>query len=586
MTTLHNMDDDDGEEEVVERGTWSNKLEFILSCVGLSVGMGNVWRFPYVAYEHGGGTFQLPYIILLVTVGIPLYLMEIIRGQYSQLGPVAAWKACPAGVGIGWAMIVICFVGTVYYNVILAYALVYMLSSFTELLPWEQCLTKWGADKHCYVRSSKAVFNYTTVSNSSAQTYHNASYYETASQQYWERFVLNIGNTTGIDNLGKMQWRIVTALAFTWFCIFLCVFQGIKTIGKVVYFTATFPYIILLAFLVQGAMLDGADYGLKFFFMPTWDKLLEADTWMSAARQMVYSLGLANGALITLASYNTFHNTCHRDAIHVATLDFLTSFMASIIVFSVLGALAKDLQIPVTSVFKGGQGLAFIIFPEVVTRFPIPQLWCFSFFFMLFILGIDSSFTTFESFWSTIMDVYPFLRKYQTRLYFASILGYILLGLPFTTQGGQYLLIIVDNYNTMGRALLATLEVIVIMWVYGYDRFAKDMQCMVGFRPNLYFQICWRFISPIILVILTIATWVNFSPPIYGSYHYPFWAHIFGWMIFSLSIGQIFLGAAYAFYTHWKRGDIWSALKPTPEWRLSDDQSNDIDLRDLENHDS
>ncbi|CAN7950949.1 unnamed protein product, partial [Ixodes pacificus] len=122
-----------------ERGQWANKTEFILSCIGLSVGIGNIWRFPFLAYQNGGGAFLLPYVILMLLVGKPMYFMEVALGQFTSLGPLSVWRCLPIAKGVGVAMVVVSLIVAVYYNVILAYTVFYMAQSFRSELPWVDC---------------------------------------------------------------------------------------------------------------------------------------------------------------------------------------------------------------------------------------------------------------------------------------------------------------------------------------------------------------------------------------------------------------------------------------------------------------
>merc|ERR1719187_1490743 len=153
---IEDLETDGGEEE---REVWGSKWEFIFSCVGLSVGIGNVWRFPTLAYENGGGSFLIPYFILLLFIGKPMYYMELALGQFAQRGPVSVWKLCPLGQGVGIAQCVVSCIVAIYYNVIMAYCLFYIFSSFAEEVPWSKCSSDWGyngdiaSDEHCYAWS-------------------------------------------------------------------------------------------------------------------------------------------------------------------------------------------------------------------------------------------------------------------------------------------------------------------------------------------------------------------------------------------------------------------------------------------------
>ncbi|XP_035214441.1 sodium- and chloride-dependent glycine transporter 2-like [Stegodyphus dumicola] len=140
---------------IASRGNWGSKWEFLLSCVGLSVGIGNVWRFPYLAYEHGGGAFLIPYLLMLLLAGKPLYFMELAFGQFAGLGPLAIWSCLPIAKGIGYAMVTISLVICVYYNVIVCYTVFYMASTFQATVPWAVCPVYPKNVTRCHVRNQE-----------------------------------------------------------------------------------------------------------------------------------------------------------------------------------------------------------------------------------------------------------------------------------------------------------------------------------------------------------------------------------------------------------------------------------------------
>ncbi|CAJ0943045.1 unnamed protein product [Ranitomeya imitator] len=130
-----------------ERELWANKADYLLSMVGYGVGLGNVWRFPYLCFKHGGGAFLIPYVIMLALAGLPLFFLECSIGQFGSLGPIAIWRMVPLFQGIGVTMVLISGLVTIYYNVIVAYSLYYLFASFNSYLPWSQCF-HW-ADSKC-----------------------------------------------------------------------------------------------------------------------------------------------------------------------------------------------------------------------------------------------------------------------------------------------------------------------------------------------------------------------------------------------------------------------------------------------------
>lgn len=194
------LDTENGQEE---RENWGSKWEFIFSCIGLSVGIGNVWRFPTLAYENGGGSFLIPYFILLLLIGKPMYYMELALGQFAQRGPVGVWKMCPLGQGVGVAQCVVSLIVAIYYNVIMAYSIIYLGASFrgiTEDLPWSYCGSWWGADENCITRDNVTEEQKLTLALPRCNLYktENCSNLQSSAEQYWEKFVLEI-NPEGLQ---------------------------------------------------------------------------------------------------------------------------------------------------------------------------------------------------------------------------------------------------------------------------------------------------------------------------------------------------------------------------------------------------
>lgn len=140
------------------RESWGNGVEFLLSCIGLSVGLGNVWRFPYLCYKNGGGAFLIPYLIMLTIAGRPMYFMELCLGQFASLGPLTIWHLSPIMKGVGAAMVLGSIVVCIYYNVVMSYALYYMYSSFSTVLPWTTCDAQWAKGTNCIIRSANVSF--------------------------------------------------------------------------------------------------------------------------------------------------------------------------------------------------------------------------------------------------------------------------------------------------------------------------------------------------------------------------------------------------------------------------------------------
>ncbi|XP_046391342.1 sodium-dependent proline transporter-like isoform X2 [Ischnura elegans] len=554
---------------VAERGNWGSRWEFLLSCVGLSVGIGNVWRFPYLAYQNGGGAFLIPYLIMLALAGKPMYFLELAVGQFGGVGPVAMWNCCPISKGVGCAMVTVSLIVCIYYNVIMSYTVFYMVASFASEVPWSKCDPAWADMETCYVRGSTPAHNTSSGNNTMAT---NSTYKETASLQYWERHVLHL--SSGIEDLGTVKWDLALCLLFSWVVVVLCLVKGIKTSGKVVYFAATFPYLILFILLVTGLIQDGAMAGVLYFVTPSWERLLDVQVWQAAAGQMFFSLSVSMGGLIMYSSYNDFRNNVYRDALVVSVLDTITSIISGMVTFSILGAMAHDLNVPIDHVVKEGPGLAFVAYPEALLRLPVPQLWSILFFLMLFILGLDSEFALLENVLTSVSDEFTSLRNRKLSFCVLTAILCYFVGLPCVTYGGNYVLTLMDAYGG-GIAVLfiAISECIGLIWIYGLHKICDDLEFMLGYRPQLYWRITWAFFAPVILLAIFIYSLIVHKPLRYEEYDYPDWADGVGWCLACLSMLQIPIIAVIVIFQ--QKGPslkqkILQSLRPTEEWGPSD----------------
>ncbi|KAK3706150.1 hypothetical protein QZH41_010658, partial [Actinostola sp. cb2023] len=467
-----------------ERVQWGSKLEFMLSCVGYAVGLGNVWRFPYLCYTNGGASFLIPYFIALAVNGIPLFYMELAIGQYFSVGTIGTWTAiCPIARGIGFAQIMVTFLVGIYYNVIIA----------------------------CHK-------------------------------------ILQISD--GIENLGSINWEVTLSLLFAWVLVYLCTVKGVKSSGKVVYFTATFPYIVLVILFFRGITLDGVDQGLLFYLTPDFKKLASAEAWVRAATQIFYSLGVGFGALLTFGSYNPFHNNCEKDALVVCLINCGTSFFAGFVIFSVVGYMAFFLQTTVDKVADSGPGLAFVVYPEAISQMPVSTLWAILFFFMLITLGLDSQFAGVECVVTSLSDEYPkYLRKYKWIFLIVNCVLYFLLALPMCAEGGMYVFNLFD-YQTGGISLLFIVfcEAVVIGWCVGTDFLSDIIETMTGKRPNMFFLLCWKYIAPLFTLSIIIAQLAMWKGVTYNNKPYPGWAELIGWLLALTSMSLIPIYAVIQYY--------------------------------------
>uniref|UniRef100_A0A8C5QTM8 Transporter n=1 Tax=Leptobrachium leishanense TaxID=445787 RepID=A0A8C5QTM8_9ANUR len=513
---------------IPERETWTRQMDFIMSCVGFAVGLGNVWRFPYLCYKNGGGVFLIPYLLIVFVGGIPVFFLEIALGQFMKQGGIAAWNIAPLFKGLGFASMVIVFFCNTYYIMILVWGLYYLVHSFTNTLPWATCGHSWNS-KECTevfpnMTSSGNVYNIScdTLANKRSPV-----------MEFWERKVLQI--SSGLSVPGQLNWQMILCLLATWIIVYFCIWKGVKSTGKVVYFTALFPYVVLIILLAHGVTLPGAVDGIIYYLKPDWSKLAEAQVWIDAGTQIFFSYAIGLGALTALGSYNRFHNNCYRDAYILAAINSSTSFFSGFVVFSVLGFMASEQGVDISKVAESGPGLAFIAYPKAVTLMPFAPIWAALFFFMLLVLGLDSQFVGVEGFITGIMDLFPHpINGFVRREVIAALccLVCFIIDLSMVTEGGMYVFQLFDYYSASGITLLwqAFWECVVIAWVYGADRFMDDIARMIGYRPLPYMKWCWSVITPLVCVGIFLFHVVNYKPLTYNnSYVYPWWGEAIGW---------------------------------------------------------
>uniref|UniRef100_A0A8C5B964 Transporter n=1 Tax=Gadus morhua TaxID=8049 RepID=A0A8C5B964_GADMO len=470
----------------VERETWGKKIDFLLSVIGFAVDLANVWRFPYLCYKNGGGAFLVPYMFFMVIAGMPLFYMELALGQYNREGAAGVWKICPIFKGVGYTVILISLYVGFYYNVIISWALFYLFSSFTSELPWVHCNNTWNSP-NCS----------DWAHNSSINDSHKA----TPAQEYFERGVLHIQDSGGIDDLGKPRWQLTSCLAVVIVLLYFSLWKGVKTSGKV---------------------------------------------WIEAATQICFSLGVGFGVLIAFSSYNKFSNNCYRDAIITSSINSLTSFFSGFVVFSFLGYMSHKHNVPLDKVARDGAGLVFVIYPEAIATLPGSSVWAVIFFIMLLTLGIDSAMGGMESVITGLIDEFKCLHKHRELFTLFIVVSTFLISLFCVTNGGMYVFTLLDHFAAGTSILFGVLiEAIGIAWFYGVDRFSDDIEEMIGHRPGLYWRLCWKFVSPCFLLFMVVVSFATFNPPSYGSYTFPTWANMVGWCLAISSMSMVPLYAIY-----------------------------------------
>ncbi|XP_067652400.1 sodium- and chloride-dependent glycine transporter 2-like [Haliotis asinina] len=555
---------------------WSNQLQSILAMLGFSVGMGNLWRFPYVCQRNGGGAFLIPYVIFVVFLSMPLFFLEVALGQFSSRGPIKVWSMCPLMTGIGYGILTLGCLIVPYFSMVFAWALYYIYSSFSTVLPWTTCDNTWNTPQ-C-VSASEARLSIPQNVSQEHVTYtfeaENISadvFGHTSTEEFWQYRVLGI--SSGIEEPGPAQPHLVLCWFLTCLVVLLCIIKGVRSVGKVVYVTALMPYLLLAVLLARACMMPGARDGILFYLTPDFTRLKHSQVWLEALIQVFFSMGPSWGTLITLSSHNPFHSSITRTTVVVTVAGALTSVFAGFVVFSTVGYLAHSLQQPIDDVVTSGPGIGFIIYPEAVALLPVPQLWSVLFFVTTLMMVIDSVFANAESALRCMKELLPgsLHFKYMQSILAVAFMGAtFLVGLIFTTRGGVYMFTLMDWYVVaVVLFVTAVLQCIAIGWLYGADRFSADVEAMTGRPlPAIYMIVCFIFIPTALLIVLvlTVATYEN---PTYGYYKYSGHAVVAGWCIALVSVAPIPVTMVMTVIRG--KGSLFERVKvstsPTPAWR-------------------
>ncbi|XP_021941759.1 sodium-dependent dopamine transporter [Zootermopsis nevadensis] len=529
------------------RETWGKKVDFLLSVIGFAVDLANVWRFPYLCYKNGGGAFLVPYCVMLVVGGIPLFYMELALGQFNRKGAITCWgRLVPLFKGL------LAFYVDFYYNVIIAWALRYFFASFTSLLPWTTCDNSWNTplcrpfDVNAWSGELRRNWSDDVV----GPIIGNHTKFTSAASEYFNRAILELHRSSGLHDLGAIKWDMALCLLAVYFICYFSLWKGISTSGKVVWFTALFPYAVLLILLVRGVTLPGSADGIKYYLSPNFSVISKAEVWVDAATQVFFSLGPGFGVLLAYASYNKYHNNVYKDALLTSAINSFTSFIAGFVIFSVLGYMAHTSGRPIQEVATEGPGLVFIVYPAAIATMPGSIFWALIFFMMLLTLGLDSSFGGSEAIITALSDEYPVIGRNREVFVACLFTLYFVVGLASCSQGGFYFFHLLDRYAAGYSMLFAVLfETIAVSWIYGTQRFCDDIRDMIGFSPGLYWRVCWRFLAPAFLMFIIVYGLVGYEPLTYEEYVYPVWANVLGWIIAGSSIVMIPGTAVYKLLT-------------------------------------
>ncbi|WP_435748037.1 sodium-dependent transporter [Nocardioides sp. SYSU DS0663] len=488
------------EGQTTRRGAFSSRRVFILAAIGSAVGLGNIWRFPYVAYENGGGAFLLPYLVALLTAGLPFLFLDYALGhRHRGSAPLAFARQSRPTEFIGWWQVGICFVIAVYYAAVIAYALRYTFFSVDKA---------WGEEPEGF---------------------------------FFGDF-LQVGDP-GVTT--EVVLGVIVPLALVWAAVLLIMGLGVQRgIGAT---SVVFIPVLVVAFgflVVRSLFLPGAADGLDALFSPDWGALADASVWAAAFGQIFFSLSIGFGIMITYASYVGRRTDMTGSGFVVGFANSGFELLAGIGVFAALGFMAQASGGDIDTVVADGIGLAFVAFPAIISEAAGGSLIGVLFFGSLVIAGLTSLVSVLEVVVSAVRDKFELHR----------LTAVAVVGLPaavislalFSTTSGLYVLDIVDYFiNRFGILVVAVVSMVVLAW---FVRALPGLAAHLNRHGSIRLGTLWiALVAVVAPVALTFVLARDFLATIEEPYEgYPAWMlNTFGWgaaaLVLVFAVGASFL---------------------------------------------
>lgn len=473
---------------IVRKEHWDSRFAFVMAAIGSAVGLGNVWRFPYVCYESGGGAFLIPYFVALFTAGIPLMILEFSVGHWARSSPPEAFKKIgKKWEWMGWWAVLVPFVIALYYVAVMAWCFSYMIYSLD---------LRWGANAELFFKNF-------------------------------------LGDTGSPAILGGISVPVFLGLIVVWLCVFLILYKGVHRIGKIVVITVPLPTILLILLTIRGLTLPGAIEGISYYLTPNFSRLLDVNVWLAAYAQVFFSLGVAQGIMITYASFLKKKSDITNNAVIISLADAGTSFLAGFTVFSIVGYLAASQGVGITELGIGGPTLTFITYPTAISLLPFAAAFFgIIFYIALLTFGIDSAFSMVEPIVSGIHGKWKISKARATGI--MCIVGF-LISLIFATGSGLYWLDIADHFiANFGLVMIGLVECLILGWMYKLSKLRDHANKTSELHLGRWWDYLIKFAIPFVLFILLAAAVINnIINPYLG---YPWWIIVLGGVAPCLSI--------------------------------------------------
>lgn len=458
-----------------EREVWSSRTVFLAAAIGSAIGLGNIWRFPYIAYENGGGAFLIPYVIALVTGGISMLFFDYAIGhRFRGAPPLAFRRLSKRAEMLGWVQTAITFFIAVYYMAILAWAAFYTYYSVT---------LAWGDDP----------------------------------EAFFMKDFLQVDNSHVFG--GKFLPYMAVVLVLAWCALLFVMSHGVERgVGKVSKVAVPLLIVFFLAITVRALFLPGAAAGLETFFTPDWSALAKPSVWIAGYGQIFYSIAVGFGIMLTQASYLKRRTDVTTTAWTVAFANSSFEVLAGIGVFSVLGYMATASGQQVGDVVTSGIGMAFIAFPKIISLMPGGPIFGVFFFGSLFLAGFTSMFSIIEVPISSAMDKFGWARRKAVMVVGGSA-ALISVAL-FSLVSGLATLDIMDKFiNVFGIALVALVTLVIVGWgMRMFPTLSRHLDAISTIPTRGWWVINVGVVTPLVLAVTMVGDSRELLNEPYGGY--------------------------------------------------------------------
>ena len=440
-----------------ETSQWNSTLTFILAMIGLTIGIGNIWRFSYVLYSNGGGSFFIPYVIAILVMGVPFLILEYGLGfSFKKSFSNLMHSIRPGFEIIAWMLVLLVFIVVIYYMVIIGWDLAYLLNSFNF---------GWGNDPASF-------------------------------------FTNYVGGSSNLSSSTKIIVPTLICTLILWAVFWAISIKDVdKGIGKLSTILIPLLFTIMVFIFIYAFTLPGFHYGISILLTPDWSALYDIHVWLAAFGQTIFSLSIGQAMVYTYASYLPKNSKLTDEVLIVVIINSLYEIFIAFGVFSILGYMSMTSSIPIQNLISEGTGLIFIIFPQIFNTMGVmghviaPLL-----FISILFAGFTSAFALFEPLLSSLCNKFGWSRKKGvTILTIVACIGTVI----FSTGSSSYLVGVVDRFvNNFGILILIGIQAIIFGWFYGVENVIPVLNEFSTFKVGKTWAFTLKYLLPILLIVI------------------------------------------------------------------------------------